>query len=314
MLKIKTINFKKVVLLIFTCCFLFLIDAQSQIKLPELVSDHMILQRDAPIKLWGWASPNEKIEIVFNGKKVKTMTNSNGKWFATLPQMKAGGPYEMLLKGKNTINLKDILIGDVWLCSGQSNMVHQMGIHNIRYASEIANANTPQIRQFWVPTATNMLKPNEQLLKSSWKSANPIDINDFSAVAYFFALNIYNKHQIPIGIINASVGGTPIEAWISEEGFSDFSNIKSTIAKNRDTAYVNSRNRNQNPNSNVQPVDKGLTEQVKWYDTAYSPKGWRKIAFPGYCEDQGVTNLDGVVWFWKEIEGLFRLKSRVILD
>jgi len=301
-LKIKTIDFKKVVLLIFSCCFLFLIDAQSQIKLPELVNDHMILQRDAPIKLWGWASPNEKIEIVFNSKKVKTMTNSNGKWFATLPQMKAGGPYEMLLKGKNTINLKDILIGDVWLCSGQSNMVHQMGIHNIRYASEIAKANTPQIRQFWVPTATNMLKPNEQLLKSSWKSANPIDINDFSAVAYFFALNIYNKHQIPIGIINASVGGTPIEAWISEEGFSDFSDIKSTIAKNRDTAYINSRNRNQNPNSNVQPVDKGLTEKVKWYDTAYTPKGWRNIAIPGYWEDQGVPNLDGVVWFRKEID------------
>jgi sialate O-acetylesterase len=255
--------------------FLLLISeaAFADIRLPALIRDSMVLQRNSPLKIWGWAAPGEVIKISFNGKTIRTSTGNEGKWLATLPAMKAGGPYEMRLTGQNTVVLKDVLIGDVWLCSGQSNMVHQMGIHNVTYAEDIAKANYPKIRQFWVPTATSLNGPKEDIKPGAWKSANPKDINDFSAVAYFFARDIYEKHQVPIGIINASVGGTPIEAWTSEQGLKDFASATSTITRNRDTAYL--RRMNTRPAAVPAPrqeVDKGMAGTLKWFDQHMFPK------------------------------------------
>ncbi|WP_207427832.1 sialate O-acetylesterase [Pedobacter sp. SYSU D00535] len=292
----------KPALVTFFFLFFLLHDSVAQIRLPALIRDSMVLQRNSPLKIWGWASPNEKIKIRFNGKSVNITAGPDGKWLAKLPAMKAGGPYQMRLQGKNEILLRDILIGDVWLCSGQSNMVHQMGIHNVTYAEDIAKANYPQIRQFWVPTATSLTGPKSDLKGGAWKWANPKDVNDFSAVAYFFARDIHTRHRVPIGIINASVGGTPIEAWTSEEGLKEFPAVLTLIKKNKDTAYVNSMNRRPPP-APARPgdVDKGLTGAVKWFDPAYTPKNWRSFTLPGYWEDQGIRDMNGVVWFRKEI-------------
>lgn len=284
--------------------FLLLISeaAFADIRLPALIRDSMVLQRNSPLKIWGWAAPGEVIKISFNGKTIRTSAGKEGKWLATLPAMKAGGPYEMRLTGQNAIILKDVLIGDVWLCSGQSNMVHQMGIHNVTYAEDIAKANYPKIRQFWVPTATSLNGPWEDIKPGAWKSANPKDINDFSAVAYFFARDIHEKHQVPIGIINASVGGTPIEAWTSEQGLKDFASATAIITRNRDTAYL--RRVNTRPAASPAPrqeVDKGMAGTSKWFDQAYVPKNWHSINVPGYWEDQGIRDLNGVVWYRKEI-------------
>ena len=278
----------------------------AQIKLPRLVTDSMILQRDAEIKIWGWASPKEKIYIRFQDKNYKTTTSPDGKWLVKLSPMKAGGPYTMDITGSNKITLKDILIGDVWFCSGQSNMVHQLNIHDVTYAGEIANANYPQIRQFWIPTLTNLAGPKDDLPagQTGWKAAVGEDIRPFSAVAYFFAKQLYEKYNIPIGIINASVGGTPIEAWTSEAGFKEFPALQTTIEKNKDTAYLNSFNRRPALTGSrpAIPVDAGLAGSVKWFDISYVPKGWRPINIPGYWEDQGVKDLNGVVWYRKEID------------
>ncbi|MEP7230765.1 MAG: sialate O-acetylesterase [Ginsengibacter sp.] len=276
----------------------------SQVHLPQLVRDSMVLQRDAKVKIWGWASPNEKIKIDFLKKKYKTAADAKGNWMVMLSPMKAGGPYSMNISGKNKILLKDILIGDVWFCSGQSNMVHQMKLHSVRYAYEIANANYPEIRHFWIPTFTDLQGPREDLPIGYWKSANPGDVLDFSAVAYFFAKDLYKKYHVPIGLINASVGGTPIEAWTSEDGLKDFSSIANIIQKNKDTAYVNGMNRRafaHDANRPQKPNDKGLTGPTKWYDPSYAPKEWRTINIPGYWEDQGTKNLNGVVWYRREI-------------
>ena len=277
----------------------------AQIKLPRLVRDSMILQRDANIRLWGWASKDEKISIKFNNKTYKTKADANGNWSVMLAPMKAGGPYTMDISGKDKVSLKEILIGDVWFCSGQSNMVHQMGIHDVTYAKDIAEANYPQIRQFWIPTLTSLTGPKDDFPTGYWKWANPEDVRPFSAVAYFFARRLYEKYQIPIGIINSSVGGTPIEAWTSEEGFKDFPAILQTIEKNKDTAYVNGVARNfAAAGGNRQPpsMDKGMNDPVKWFDPTYKPKGWHTINIPGYWEDQGVKDLNGVVWYRKEID------------
>ena len=296
---------KKIIYLL----LLFVIIKQSQIdaqvRLPRLVRDSMILQRDANIRIWGWASKDEKIAVKFNNKSYKTKADADGKWMVTLPPMKAGGPYTMDITGKNKISLKEILIGDVWFCSGQSNMVHQMNIHDVTYAKDIADANYPQIRHFWIPTLTNLQGPQDDLPTGYWKWANPQDVRPFSAVAYFFARRLYEKYRVPIGLINASVGGTPIEAWTSEEGLKDFSTIQTTILKNKDTVYINGLARNAsavNAHRPIQVKDKGMTEPTKWYDPAYLPKGWHSINVPGYWEDQGVRDLNGVVWFRKEVD------------
>lgn len=282
----------------------FLQTVNSQVKLPRLVRDSMILQRNAKINIWGWASANERITIKFNGKSYKATTGADSKWLVQLQPMKAGGPYLMELTGKNKITLKDILIGDVWFCSGQSNMVHQMNIHDVTYAKDIAEANNSQIRHFWIPTLTNLQGPQADLPTGYWKSAIRDDVRPFSAVAYFFARKLYEKYHVPIGLINASVGGTPIEAWTSEEGLKEFSGMQATIQKNKDTAYVNGLARSAFAGNSNRPqvFDIGMTEPVRWFDVAYVPKNWRAINIPGYWEDQGIKELNGIVWYRREID------------
>ncbi|NEU70163.1 sialate O-acetylesterase [Spirosoma agri] len=280
------------------------VGVQAQLRLPKLISDGMVLQRDATLKIWGWASSGEKITVRFKGKTYKTVTEDNGEWLVKLPPTPSGGPFTMEISGKSRIDLNDILIGDVWFCSGQSNMVHQLNIHDVTYAKEIAEANYPQIRQFWVPTLTNLQKPQSDLPNGQWSAAVGEAVRPFSAVAYFFAKKLYEKYHVPIGIINASVGGTPIEAWTSEAGLTDFPTLKAVIEKNNDTSYINTLTRRQvsaaasRPNP---PVDLGLTGSTKWFDASYTPKGWRSINVPGYWEDQGLKELNGVVWYRKEI-------------
>lgn len=276
--------------------------AHTQIRLPQLVRDSMILQRDTKIHIWGWASANERISVKFNSKTYKVKADQAGNWSVLLPPFMAGGPYTMELSGKNKLILKDILIGDVWFCSGQSNMVHQLNIHDVTYANEIATANYPAIRQFWIPTMTNLQEAQQDFPAGNWKAAVGEDVRPFSAVAYFFAKKLYEKYHVPIGIINASVGGTPIEAWTSEEGLKEMQSMTSVIQKNKDTAYVNSTNRAAAA-ANRPPVskDSGLSAAVKWFDPNYQPAGWRPINIPGYWEDQGIKDLNGTVWYRKEI-------------
>jgi sialate O-acetylesterase len=265
----------------------------------------MVMQRDTRLKLWGWASKGESVKITFNGKSTRTKTGADGKWTAWLGPMKAGGPYTMQISASNKIVLKNILVGDVWLCAGQSNMVHYLELHKERYANEIAQANHSEIRQFLVPGGTDLQKPLDDFSRGNWKTATSGNISKFSVVAYFFAKNLYDQYHVPIGLINASVGGTPIEAWTSEAGLKEFPELTSTIEHNRDTAYIQGPVRaviRAKHEKEKQPIkDLGLTSPKMWYDTSYVPKNWRAINIPGYWEDQGIKDLDGVMWYRKEI-------------
>lgn len=275
------------------------IPATAQIRLPKLISNGMVLQRDEPVRIWGWSSPKEKITVQVAGKKLKTTANDKGEWFVILPPQKAGGPFDIKLNGKNEIVLTDVLFGDVWLGCGQSNMVTPMERVKEKYPADIASANYPQIRNFFVPTVANLQGPQADLPNGEWKKANPTDVLSFGAVSYFFARQLYERYKIPIGIINSSVGGTPAEAWISAEGLKPFPDLIAVAEKNKDSAYVNQRNRVRPP---AKVEDMGMDGSVKWYDPAYTPKGWRNINIPGYWEDQGLNNLNGIVWYRREIE------------
>lgn len=276
----------------------------SQIRLPHLVSDGMVLQRDSNIKIWGWAAPGESVTLLFKNKKYKAITKNNGKWEIMLKPQKPGGPYQLVFKGTNEITVNDVLFGDVWLCAGQSNMVNPIERVKEKYPEEVAAANYPEIRNFFISTSTDCVAPAEDLPPGEWKKAVGDDGLGFSSVSYFFAKKIYAKYGVPIGLINSSVGGTPIEAWMSEDAFKSFPAEMKLIERNKDTAYLNSfkRPRFTGGSRNIpKETDMGLAGPVKWYDNNYEPKGWNPINIPGYWEDQGVKDLNGVVWYRKEI-------------
>ena len=261
----------------------------ADVRLPRLISDGMVLQRGVDLKVWGWADPDEVVTLEFVGKSHEVVTGHDGQWALSLPAMEAGGPYTMTITGKNTVTIDDVLLGDVWFCSGQSNMVHMLNIHDVAYATDIAEADYSQIRQFLVPTIADLNGQLQDFPSGAWERAVGENVRPFSVVAYFFAKDLYDKYQVPIGIINASVGGTPIEAWTSEDGLQVFPAIVNTIQKNKDSAYVHSTNRTaaaiDKPASYVPPTSR-----------------WRTINVPGYWEDQGVKELNGVVCYRKEVE------------
>jgi sialate O-acetylesterase len=287
--------------------FLFIVisfHAGANLRLPAIVGNNMVLQRNEVVKVWGWADPGEKVTVSFMKTKHTTKTGSDGKWMVKLNPMKAGGPYTMQITGKNKIILNDILIGDVWICSGQSNMTHYLGRHAERYAKEIAEANLPEIRQFYVPTKAVISEPVEDVPGLKWVAATPQTVLDFTVIGYFFAKKLYDQYHVPMGIVNTCVGGTTIEAWMSEEGFKEFPDILAKVKQNQDTVYVNRINReafqSRKPGDGPRKeTDKGLTEE--WYNPTYQPLNWKRFNIPGYWEDQGVRDLDGVVWFRREI-------------
>jgi len=260
--------------------------AFSDVKLPSLVSNGMVLQRDIPVKIWGWASPGEKVNVTFKGKKIRAVGDSKGNWACTLPATPAGGPYEITINEKS---VKDVLFGDVWLCSGQSNMVINMERVKEKYSADIASANNPQIRNFFIPPTMSKVEVRTDLPASSWLPVTPENVLQMGAVSYFFARDLYAQYHVPIGIINSSVGGTPIESWISEAGLKEF------------PAYVKDTTRTiPAPPAPRKSADRGLSE--KWASPSYSPKGWKRFSIPGFWEDQGLKDLNGVVWFRREID------------
>jgi sialate O-acetylesterase len=289
----------------------FSISGYSNIKLPALISDGMVLQRDTKDNIWGWAAPGEKVTVKFIGKTYRTVTDSQGNWKIVLPETKAGGPYIMNIYGSNTLTIKDILIGDVWFCSGQSNMVLPMERVKEKYPDEIANANWPEIRNFFIPTASDVTSVHDDLPPGKWVAATPKDVLGFGALTFFFAKSIYQIYKVPIGIINSSVGGTPVEAWISKEGFKELPQYEARVEKFKDTSFIKKFIRPVMPGGPTAgqitklPLiisDKGLTGPKTWYDPSYVPEGWHKFWLPGYWADQGVKGLNGVVWFRKEID------------
>lgn len=264
--------------------------SKAEVKLPQLISDHMVLQRNVKLKIWGWAEVGERVTVSFNGKKVSTVASKDNKWLIILPAMQAGGPYTMTIQGSNKISLNDVLIGDVYFCAGQSNMVLAMERLRENYPDEIKNDDFPQIRNFFVPTKADVTREHEDLPPGGWKPATKTGILEFGGVTYFFAKKLYQKYKVPIGIINSSVGGTPIEAWMSENAFLNFPQHLAQIKNFRDTAFMNRQ---------VKTNSQNTSQKIQ---NSYVPNTWYKFFMPGYWADQGVRNLNGVIYFKKEID------------
>jgi len=275
----------------------------AQIKFPKLISNGMVLQRNDTVKVWGWASPNEHISLKFNSKTYQTNTNKNGEWAIKLPPQKAGGPYAMVFSASNTVTLKDILFGDVFLCSGQSNMELPMGRLIDKYPNEIADSNHPNIRQFLVPDEYDFKQQRKDFSSGSWQSANPKNVLEFSAVAYFFALDINKKNKVPVGIINAALGGSPAQAWISETAIKNFPQYEAEAQKFKDDQLIKQIESADQALSNawyakLNSSDEGLKNDWK---SNINHDSWAEMNIPGYWADEPMGKTNGVVWFKKDI-------------
>ncbi len=207
--------------LLITCIALSVLSslAFADVKLPALFTDNLVLQQRKPAAVWGWATPDEDVSVRFAGQTQVTRADLDGKWRVTLdPLVAETKPQEMTVAGKNTITLKNLLVGEVWVCSGQSNMqwtVNQAG----NAQQEIAGANFPQIRMFNVERVPSMTPATD--VKGGWQEANPANAGQFSSVAYFFGRHLHQVLKVPVGLINTSWGGTRIEAWTSRESLDE---------------------------------------------------------------------------------------------
>ncbi len=264
----------------------------------------MVLQRDQEIKLWGWAAPGEQVKLSFGEKEFKTIADNKGKWQLPLPAQKAGGPFQMTFTASNEIILNDILFGDVWLCSGQSNMELTMQRVQYQYPDVVANANNQYIRQFEVPDRYNFHQQQEDISAGEWLTATPDHILKFSAVAYFFAKKLYNTYKVPIGVINAALGGAPAEAWISEEALKPFPHYWNEVQKYKNNSYIEEieaadKKAHLDWMTTLNNKDEGVKEN--WKLGMLHDSGWKKMHVPGYWKSTVLGNVNGSVWFKKEL-------------
>lgn len=220
--------------------FLLLATCESfgNVSLPAIFSDHMVLQKSGQVPVWGWAGSSETVRVTVAGARGETKADANGQWRLDLNlDAAAAGPHQMVVEGENRLEINDVLIGEVWVCSGQSNMAQQMGrLQTPRAAEDIAHSANPRLRQF--RAATNLQQVPSGQCKGAWEAAGPETTKSFSAVAYYFGREIQHRLQGPVGLVSISIGGTPAEGWTSLEALQSDPDLSKTavdlVARYRD--------------------------------------------------------------------------------
>lgn len=253
--------------------------ASANVSLPAIFGDHMVLQQNTEMLLWGWADPLEKVRISSNwsDQVYETETDNYGNWKAVLRTPAAGGPYTLAIKGYNEIIISDILIGEVWLGSGQSNMAWSAASGIIDGAKEIENAHIPALRFFKVEKRT---ADHPQIdVAGKWEVCAPGTMQYFSAVAYFFGKQLTEKLKIPVGLILSAWGGTPAEAWMPEEVFIENEKLRAAADLMKETPWGPHR-RSTTFNSMVAPLTRTKIAGVIWYqgeDNTVNPSVYEEV-------------------------------------
>ena len=291
---------KKTVIFIF---LLISVLANANIRMPLLFSDGMVLQRDKQNPIWGFADANESVEIHFNKQVKKTTADKNGKWTVNLSAEKAGGPFELTIIGKNKITIKNVLVGEVWICSGQSNMEFQV-FKTMNAEKEMADANYPMIRHFGVAQDLSGT-PKDDLKQGKWEEANKKNVGNFTAVGYYFARKLYAELKIPIGIINTSWGGTNVETWTSREAFENSPDFKAMIADvptlNVDSISKLYARKMKERVEKIQGNPVSCDNEDSFKELSFNDNSWGELNTPSLWENQPLGDLDGVVWMRKTI-------------
>ena len=270
----------------------------AEVQVARIFSDHMVLQRGVNAPLWGTADPGEKIQVVINGLISSATAGKDGKWKVFLPEFSAGGPYELVVKGRNEIKFTDVMFGDVWVASGQSNM--QWSLENSNNAEEeVKNADHPNIRLFYVPRTVGKV-PKDDLTGGQWDICTPEVAKGFSAVAYFFGRELNKDLKVPIGLINCNWGGTVAEAWTSSEMLQTMPDFKERIVElnegpNWEEDIPANDQRGRDKNAIIRNSFNGLELGV--HKVNYNSTDWPVVIAPNWDE-----KLEGVVWMRKVVE------------
>ncbi len=292
----------------FVACFLFLMNPLAraqQLKMPAIFSDHMVVQRELPVPVWGWDVPGQEITVGMNGVEVNGRADDRGQWQVKLPAQEAGGPYEIMIKGSSTLRYSDVMIGEVWICSGQSNMEWSVARSN-NAGEETATADHSDIRLFTVEHQINFLPAKD--LTGVWEVCSPETIGPFSAVAYYFGRDLRDELKVPIGLINTTWGGSMIEPWMSAEAFEN-DKLKDRVEEIQGLDYEEMKLRSEKDLEEwlalFENSDKGLKE--RWMEEnanteASNTEAWNTMDIPVLWESAGHPDLDGVVWFRRSFD------------
>ena len=293
---------KKLTLLILITITFYI--AKAQVRLPRIFSNHMVIQQYVPVHVWGWATSGEKITVTLGSQKATTKAGKEGTWKVSLPEMKAGGPFELIVKGKNKITLNDVMVGEVWLCAGQSNMQFEM--NGSKFAkTELFNSDNPRLRHIKIPN-TMKAEPADDLEGGEWQISSPQTSGEFSAVAYYFGKKLAVDLNVTVGLINASWGGTFIEAWTGSEalhsipdfsGYHDLSpteleNWFSGIEKKYDELFLK---------LGISNRDSIVEDSASWRRPDFDDSKWISVQLPQRFDYDLLPRFDGVAWFRREI-------------
>lgn len=279
----------------------------ADVNLPHLFSDNMMFQRNQPIRVWGQADTNEAVRVGFNGAFGTAKADASGAWQVELPPMEAGGPFELTVTGKNTLKFSNILIGDIWVCSGQSNMEWPLAVAN-HPEEEVENATHPRIRIFSIKN-TMATMPQGDVSEGGWKECTPDSIPNFSAVGYFFGRFLHRELNVPVGLVGASWGGTVAETWISAEGLADDPDFASSAQAVADVDLEETMSSGSAEfakwRAGVRSTDEGIVDgEYRWSAPDVDRQAWECCVLPGLWEQSGRTDLAhhiGSVWFARNV-------------
>jgi len=276
-------------------------------RLSDLLSDGMVLQRDAEAAVWGKTRPFHRVRIEFLDRAWETRADDQGRWKAVLQHLPPGGPHEMRIvdeSGEERI-IRDVLIGDVWVLGGQSNMELPVRRTLDLLAEEVRDVRLSQVRQFTVPLMYDFHGPREEVAGGRWIAAVGERVMDFSAAGFFFARELYERYGVPIGLILTAVGGTPVEAWMSEPTLRRLGGFDKLLDRCKDDAYVaatlkSDEERHRRWHEELNKRDAGRKEG--WHRARLDTSDWGDFALPGSWRACGLENVRGAVWFRREFE------------
>ena len=297
MLAIKSFFNKRITFLLL---LILILQTQSKaiVKLPYFFSDNMVLQQKTEAAIWGWAKAGSSVQITtsWNKKKYPTTTDADGKWKTKVVTPEAGGPYEITISDGSPVTIKNILIGEVWLCSGQSNMEMPMkGFKDqpiLNSNDAIFNSTNNNIRLYIVPRSVQRL-PQDTSKNSAWKSAAPEAVSNFSATAYFFGKLLYEQLHVPIGLVNISYGGSPVEAFMDEATLKSIPEIK--IPAKNDTTKLNNKVATVLYNGMLRPFLGYTIKGCIWYqgETNYDRPQQYETLFPTFAQEIRTESAQG---------------------
>jgi sialate O-acetylesterase len=279
--------------------------ALAEVRVPSLIGDNMVLQQGQKVRIWGSAAANEKVTVSFLNEKRSVVADSGGHWQVLTGPFKAGGPFVLRITGSNTLTFKNVLIGEVWICSGQSNMEWPL-INAKDGADTVAQANHPEIRLFTVQKNTSPTPLDD--VRGKWVVTTPDEVRQFSAVGYFFGRELFQQLKIPVGLIHTSWGGTPAEAWTSSEALAATPQLKPILDRYQQRLKNLPERQKEFERAlaawglkNLYQDTGNKGEALGYADPATNIWDWKKMNLPQFFETAGLK-LDGAVWFRREID------------